>query len=169
MTGHNQVLYLIDANVLIEANQKYYPIDRVPQYWVWLIAKGNEHQIKIPLEIWQEIADSSKGTPLRDWVNETAVKDALILKEEVDRDIFNDVINKGYASDLTEEELDQTGCDPFLIAYAMMGDDRTVVTKEVSRKTKERGNRKIPDVCSDLNLKCIDDFKLNNTLNFTIL
>ena len=30
------MLYLLDANVLITANNLYYPIDSVPEYWEWL-------------------------------------------------------------------------------------------------------------------------------------
>ncbi len=162
------MLYLIDANVLIQANQDYYPIDRVPQYWDWLIISGNNGQIKMPMEIWEEIANSAKGTALRDWVNETEVIDALILDEEVDTTIFNRVIDIGYASDLTEDEFEQAGRDPFLIAYAKMGNDRAVVTKECSKTTQKRGKRKVPDACNDLNVMCINDFKLYRDLNFRI-
>lgn len=47
------------------------------------------------------------------------------------------------------------GRDPFLIAYASVSADRVVVTKEVSKPSKQGANRKIPDVCNDLGVKCI--------------
>lgn len=31
------MLYLLDANVLITANRTYYPLERVPEYWAWLV------------------------------------------------------------------------------------------------------------------------------------
>ena len=34
------VLYLLDANVLIDANRDYYPIERVPEFWEWLAEMG---------------------------------------------------------------------------------------------------------------------------------
>lgn len=34
------MLYLLDANVLIRAHSDYYPIDRIPQFWEWLIREG---------------------------------------------------------------------------------------------------------------------------------
>ena len=37
--GRTSVLYLLDANVLIDANRDYYPIHRVPEFWDWLHAK----------------------------------------------------------------------------------------------------------------------------------
>ena len=30
-------LYLLDANVLIRAHEDYYPVDRIPPFWTWLI------------------------------------------------------------------------------------------------------------------------------------
>ena len=31
-------LYLMDANVLIRAHADYYPLDRLPQFWAWLLS-----------------------------------------------------------------------------------------------------------------------------------
>ena len=50
------MLYLLDANVLIRAHGDYYPIDRVPPFWNWLIAEGEAGHVKIPFEIYDEIA-----------------------------------------------------------------------------------------------------------------
>jgi hypothetical protein len=33
----SSLLFLLDANVLINANRDYYPIDRVPELWEWLV------------------------------------------------------------------------------------------------------------------------------------
>ena len=49
------VLYLLDANVLIDANRDYYPIERVPEFWDWLVEMGELGRVKIPLEIYEEI------------------------------------------------------------------------------------------------------------------
>lgn len=35
------MLYLLDANVLIDANRDYYPISRVPEFWDWLVHLGH--------------------------------------------------------------------------------------------------------------------------------
>ena len=49
-------MYLLDANVLIRADADFYPLERIPQFWEWLIEMGNSDQVKLPLEIYQEIA-----------------------------------------------------------------------------------------------------------------
>ena len=159
------MLFLIDANVLIRAHEDYYPIDRVPQFWQWLEQEARVNRLKMPLEIFSEIADS-KG-PLRDWICGPEVKKALVLDEEADQDLLDEVLTEGYGEDLTEVDLEKIGSDAFLIAYALAKRDRVVVTKETSRPKKVRGNRKIPDVCKTLNVGCINDFELYRRLNFS--
>ena len=43
------MLYLLDANVPITANNTYYPIEQVPEFWGWLQHQGQQGNIKIPL------------------------------------------------------------------------------------------------------------------------
>lgn len=49
------MLYLLDANVLIDANRDYYPLGRVDEFWEWLIHHGEQGNIKIPIEIYEEL------------------------------------------------------------------------------------------------------------------
>ena len=49
------VLYLLDANVLIDANRDCYPIARVPEFCDWLLEMGRLGRIRIPLEIYEEV------------------------------------------------------------------------------------------------------------------
>jgi len=60
----------------------------------------------------------------------------------------------------------KVGQDPFRIAYALAEADRVVVTKEVSRPSKQRANRKVPDVCNDLGVRWMKDFDFFKILNF---
>jgi hypothetical protein len=41
------MLYLIDANSIIDAKDKYYVIGRVPEYWDWLLHHGNAGHLKV--------------------------------------------------------------------------------------------------------------------------
>ena len=160
------MLYLLDANVLIRAHEDFYPIDRVPQFWDWLEVEAKAGHIKMPFEIHDEIAISNG--PLKEWCVDSHIKDVLVLDEEVDQSIFQHVLEKGYAPDLTDAELDQIGRDPFLIAYALVGGPRTVVTKEVSRPSKTRARRKVPDVCTECGGTWMTDFALYRARNFHI-
>ncbi len=165
------VLYLIDSSVLITAKNTYYPIDRVPEFWSWLRHNGNEGYVKIPLEIWEEIEDGPKDgdkDALLAWLQEDGCKEALLLEEEADIDLVRRVTDEGYAVDLTDDEIEQMGRDPFLIAYAFAAPaERCVVTTEVSRPGRQRQNRHIPDVCNTLGIPCCDTFQLIRTLGFS--
>ena len=157
--------YLLDANVFIRANADYYPIERVPQFWDWLLVQAIAGAVKAPLEILDEVhATGDFGK----WMDQKEVREALALNEEVDPAIFNSVLNSAYAPDLDDTELEEIGRDPFLPAFAMMGKDRTVVTKEVSRPSKLRGRRKLPDACTIMNVRWITDFSFYRELDFRI-
>lgn len=120
----------------------------------------------MPFEIYDEIA-RARGL-LRDWVVKPEIKDCLILNEEVDKALFNQVLNRAYASDLTDDEMEQVGRDPFLIAYALMKEKLSIVTKEVSKPSRERGNRKIPDACDIMGISWMTDFEFYRQRKFRI-
>ena len=159
------MLYLLDANVLIDASRDYYPLRRVPEFWDWLIDRATQGQVKIPLEIFEEIL-AGRDDDLTRWLNDN--RDELLLDENVERTLVARVTAQGYAPDLTEEEVERVGRDPFLIAYAL-GDpeQRTVVTTEVSKPKKQRANRHIPDVCDDLDVLHCNTYQFIEDLDFT--
>jgi hypothetical protein len=159
-------LHLLDANVLIRAHEDYYPIDRIPQFWSWLLEMADAMTIKLPIQIYNEVAPS-RGM-LADWLRQPLVKEALVLAEPTDLARVQHVVTRGYASDLTDIEIEEIGQDPFLIAAALGGTDRIVVTREASKPTAQRANRRIPDVCRTFGLLTITDFALYRKLDFAI-
>ena len=158
------MLYLLDANVLIRAHEDYYGIDQVPQFWDWLLMSALNGMVKMPFEIHDEIAISNG--PLKDWITTADVKKALILEEEVKRDLVDRVLGEGYAPDLTDSEIEKIGRDPFLVAYALVQAGRIVVTKEVSKPSKQRANRKLPDVCARVGVPWMKDFDFFKVAGF---
>jgi hypothetical protein len=161
------MLYLLDANVLITAQNSYYPIDQVPEFWEWLCYQGTQDKVKIPLEIMEEMrAGSKQGDSLLDWIKNPSIKSALLLKNEPIATLVQRVVYEGYAPDLTDIDIEQLGCDPFLIAYALSDSDRCIVTTEVSKPSKKRQNRKVPDVCQTFSIPWLDPFKFNRSLGF---
>ena len=121
--------------------------------------------MKIPLEMYEEIL-AGKDDDLTRWLNDN--RDALLLDENVDEALVARVAYLGYAPDLSEEEVERIGRDPFLIAYALGNRaQRTVVTTEVSKPRKQRANRHIPDVCDDLGVFCCNTYHFIDVLDFT--
>jgi hypothetical protein len=161
------MLYLLDANISITANSTYYPIGQVPEFWDWLQYQGERGNVKIPLEIMEEILQGRDEDPLVEWIKKPEVQAALLSGEAVDAALVQRAV-EAYAPDLTDDELDVIGRDPFLIAYALVAPgNRCVVTTEVSKPTATRKNRKVPDVCRDLGVQSCGPFQLNRDLGFS--
>lgn len=166
------MLYLLDANTLIDANRDYYPIDRVPEFWEWLVFQGNQGTIKIPTEIYEEFADfkdhDGKKDALASWWEQEEVGAALKLKEEAKQDMVAKIMYEGYIADPTDIQLKKIGRDPFLISYALRDlENRVIVTTENSEPSRIEANRKIPDVCGDFKIQCINTYQMIKDNNFS--
>lgn len=160
------MLYLLDADTLIKADRTYYPLQRFPVFWEWLLYHSEIGKVKIPQEQYDEVV-VGKGD-LVDWLSDKAKKDALLLPGVVNPQLVSTVIEQGYAPDLDETELQTVGQDPFLIAYGLVSiADRTIVSFETSAPAKQRANKKVPDVCASFGIKCITLFDLIQALDFT--
>ena len=157
------MLYLLDANVLIDARRDYYPPDRVPQFWQWLVDMGTQGRVRIPREIFDDIVRGNDE--LVDWLKRH--KPSLVLDEYAPRELVAYVTEQGYARDLADDEIEKIGSDAFLIAHALAdAGNRCVVTTESSKPSRTRANRHVPDVCRDLDVDCIDTFQLIRRLDF---
>ena len=157
--------YLLDANVLIDANRDYYPIERVPEFWQWLLHHARSDRVKMPAEIHDEVKRGNDD--LAQWVKEREIRDALLLDAEARPADMQRAIRRGYAPDLTDTEFDKLGRDPFLIAYALRDAARhCIVTTEVSKPNKIRANRHLPDAAERLGIETCNTFELTRRLDF---
>jgi len=50
------LIYLLDANVLIDAERDYYTMERVPEFWDWLLHLADSGQAKLPIEVFEELS-----------------------------------------------------------------------------------------------------------------
>lgn len=161
------LLYLLDANVLIDANRDYYPIERVPEFWDWLAEMGQLGLVKVARENYEEVVPPSPSRPdaLVVWLR--LHEDVMVLDEQVNVGLVAHVVEHGYGHDLTEAEIQKLGRDPFLIAYALADiAERCIVTTEHSKPKQIRANRHVPDVSDVLNVPWCNTFDLIRNLNF---
>jgi hypothetical protein len=160
------MLYLLDANVLIDANRDYYPLDRVPEFWEWIAFQGSKGRVKLPIEIYEEVRAGTDG--LASWIRDARVREALLLDAEADPALVSRATANGYAPDLTESEIVKVGRDPFLISYALRDPSRhCIVTTETSKPRKTRANRHLPDAAGSLGVDTRNTFELTRELDFT--
>jgi hypothetical protein len=165
------LLYLLDANTLITAKNDYYGMDRVPEFWSWLVHQAGLENIKLPQEIYDELADKSTVKADRDelavWVDHSEIRPVILLGEEPDMDHVSRVTYNGYTPNPTDADLIKMGADPILVSYALRDiGNRTVVTTEGSRPSRRGANRHVPDVCEVLGVRCINTFQLLKELDF---
>lgn len=138
----------------------------MPEYWDWLIHQGEQGHVKIPVEIYEEFKLGKKDA-LAAWAKEKETEAALRIDEEVDIELVQQVTEQGYAPDLNDIEIEKIGRDPFLIAYAFAdSNNRIVVTTEVSKPSRQRANRHVPDVCNQFGVRSISAYQLGHTLEF---
>ena len=132
--------------------------------------QGEAGNIKMPIETFEEVKDGSNDADkdlLFAWVQDDAHKAAILFDGDVEPQLVQQVTGQ-YAPDLTDDELEAIGRDPFLIAHALADPgNRCVVTTEVSKPTWKRQNRKIPDVCRDVGVQCCDTFAMLRALQFS--
>jgi hypothetical protein len=160
------MLYLLDANVLIDANRDYYPIERVPEFWSWLEELGRRGVVKIPLETYDEIRVGSDA--LATWSKQTETEEALLFDEEAVLALVQRATEEGYGRNLTDVQLERIGRDPFLIAYCLVDPlGRCIVTTEGSRPRAQVHNRHLPDVCETFSIQCVHTYQLTRDLNFS--
>ena len=166
------MLYLLDANTLIDAKRDYYPIDRVPEFWDWLIFQGQQGKIKIPIEVYEEFSDTKDKDGEKDalatWADQVDVKDALLFEEEAEQDLVARITYGGYVANPTDDELKKIGRDPFLLSYALKDlENRCIVTTEASKPSRQGANRHVPDVCKYFKIRCINNFHMIKEMNFS--
>ena len=166
------MLYLLDANTLIDAKRDYYPISRVPEFWDWIIFQGRQGIIKIPIEVYEEFSDTKDKDGEKDelaiWAEHIEIRNSLLLDEEAEQDLVARITYGGYVANPTDDELEKIGRDPFLLSYALKDiDNRCIVTTESSKPSRTGANRHIPDVCKDFKIRCINNFQMIRELNFS--
>ncbi len=173
------MLFLLDTSVLIDAKNKYYPIDRIPQFWRWLLFHSQAGNLKLPPQVIEEVLgrDTPDDIPLDDLAEWVALnRTTLELPEELGHDNLIRTYDQGYGTPINDVRLSglfSEPADPFLIAYALASpDSRSVVTME-SVQTKgntlpKPENRKITLVCDLLGIQHLNTFRLIRELNFRI-
>ena len=159
------MLYLLDANVLIDAHRDYYSLDRVPEFWAWLEHLGEKGSVKVAVEIYEEVKGGKDA--LARWIRQPSVVEALVHQATVVPALVARVVSEGYAPDLTDDEILKVGRDPFLLAYALAYPaEHCIVTTEVSKPSRRRANRHLPDVAGSFGIQWCTTFDLARRLDF---
>lgn len=150
--------YCLDANVLIQAWQKYYNPKFCPDYWNILIELGKNEKIFIPELVYEEIVRTEDD--LSKWLKASKIPIAKI-SEPVTKHIRK--ILEGHPL-LVDNTKARSLADPWVIAHALY-ENATVVTKEEKVTALNSKKIKIPNVCDNVGIRWINDFQLIDELD----
>ncbi|GAA4236783.1 DUF4411 family protein [Actinomadura meridiana] len=155
-------MYLVDANVLIEAKNRYYAFDIAPGFWAWL---DRAHANSLACSI-DNVRDEliSGNDPLADWARDRRdffrPVDAIATAEL--KPLAQWATSRQYAPAAVNEFVGNTA-DYFLIAYAK-AHGHTVVTQERPQPTAKK-RVLIPDACVAMSVTTCDTFDMLRRTN----
>lgn len=151
--------FLLDANVFIEAKNRYYGFDILPPFWDWLDQKRIDDEISSVLPVYDEIQKGNDN--LASWVKDRKGPDWwLPVSDKEFQKEYIEIVSWVMAQDFTEPAKDAflAGADPWLIA-ASKALGASCVTHEkmdLLRKSKVL----IPVVSRQFNVSTLDTFEL---------
>ncbi len=152
-------VYVLDANVFIEASRRYYAFDLAPGFWSSLIQHAKDSRIISIDRIKQELERGKDE--LAEWVKHdfqeafASTHDADILDSY--RNIMSWVNSHSQFSDAAKADF-ASGADGWLIAFAQ-AKTCIVVTHEVPSADAKR-KVPIPNICMAFHVPFIDTFEM---------
>lgn len=155
-------MYLLDANVFIQAKNLHYRFSTFPCFWIWMEEARSLGHIASVSSIRSELITGKDE--LADWAKSANGEWFLDESDEETQKHYAAVANWVSGSGFKPQAVASflSGADPWLIAKAKTA-DAVVVTHEKS----EPGCKKrvpIPDVCQFFGVRCIDTFDLLEVL-----
>ncbi|MDV3251989.1 DUF4411 family protein [Devosia sp. BK] len=151
------MIYLLDANVFIEAKNRYYAFDIVPAFWTWMdnVVAQNVRTITM---VRDELM--VKDDPLGEWMRDRKDADwVLPVDDEATQLAFAEIVVELGNSSYLQPGIDKflSGADPWLIAKAKaLG--ATIVTHEVADE-HIRKRVPIPNLCGSRSIVCLNTFE----------
>lgn len=167
--------YLIDSNSLITPYRTYYQFDLIPSFWDWL-KQTYDNSLYLVDKVRDELchAQGINKDELQVWVENNClnISNPKIIYPNQDVEVlteYRNVLNHIYSSPFYTERSYREWtsfekADPWLIAIAKAY-GYTIVTMEEPNRNLSATNPtskepRIPDVCSQLDVECINLYEL---------
>jgi len=156
------VTYLLDANTYIQAKSLHYRMHIVPGFWDWLDQQFGYGQVGSIRSVYDELA--AGGDELSDWVKQRRHQ-FLAVDEEEAQAVFADIADYiATHSSYREPHVSSflAGADPWLVAKA-----KTIGAQVVTNEARVgAGSKKVkvPNICDQFQVACLDTYDLLDTL-----
>lgn len=158
------MIYLIDANILIQAKNLHYGMDFCPAFWEFIDKKAPSSSIASIEFVYNEIVDGADELAM--WIEDR--KDYihfLNLDDDDTQNKFIEIANYVNSNGFGQAHIDKflSGADPWLIAKASVL-DATIVTHEVLVNGHGIKKVKIPNICDAFGVKYTNPFEMIRNL-----
>lgn len=153
--------FCLDANVLIQAWQKYYSPKLCPDYWKVLDELGKQDRIFLPQMVYEEITRTEDD--LAAWLKQSNIPEYKIDGPVTEALRSIDPANSAHQG-LVDNTKARSLADPWVIAHAIT-EKATVVTKEEKITATNTAKIKIPNVCDNMKVRWINDYQFVEELN----
>ena len=140
--------YCIDTSSILHARIRAYPPEVFSALWSNLEQMIREGRLIASEEVYEELKRIDDET--HEWAKRHS--DMFVPTDEQVQTLAAEILER-YPR-LVDTRKNRSGADPFVIAAAR-AKDCVVVTNE-TRSTTPQKNPKIPNVCDDLRVECID-------------
>ena len=157
----NAHIYCLDANVLIQSWQKYYAPDLCPDYWDILNELGKQARIFIPEEVKNEIVVTDDPDKAEDDLSKWLKRSSIPIRKPTEKVIvcWQKILQADPSHKLLVDNIKgRSLADPWVISHAM-DMNATVVTKENVESAMNSKRIRIPNVCKNMGVRCIDYFE----------
>ena len=152
-------MFVLDANIFIEAARRYYAFDIAPRFWSGLIKNAEKNKLSSIDKVFDELSKGNDDlsnwakSDFKEFFEPTDIEQVLILYKEIfssaqDNKQYNTAAKNDFAK----------AADGWLIAYAKYK-EATIVTHEVFDKNR-KNKIQIPNICEDFNINYINTFEL---------
>ena len=159
MTGRSNPLYLLDANVFIEAHQRYYTFDICPGFWEWLSHRSTRSDIVSIDRVKTELV--GYGDALSDWVKSAPTDLFAQTGDQNVLDSYRQVmewVDQNPQFQPQAKSKFASGADGWLIAYARVHGNVLVTHEAYSPDAENRVP--IPNVCEEFRVCYMDTFEM---------
>lgn len=161
--------YLFDTNFFLDSDLRYYSHTFFGEFWDLVRHFGKKDNFKSIKKVKKELTQKD------DWISEFAqtLPHNFFIDETKYMESYAKVIKHSQTlnvGDLAKERFaDENKADAWLVAVALK-DKYTIVSNEKFIDDKERKNIKIPRICKELKIECMDIFSFieENNIEFGI-
>jgi hypothetical protein len=159
-------MFVLDANIFVEAHKRYYSFDIAPGFWQALKQKAEENLLISIDRIYSEIDKFGEDDELKTWAK-TEFKDYFISTDHIEiftaySEIMEWAINQSQYNKSAKSEFASVA-DSWLLAYAKAFNSTIVTHEEYKPEIKRK--IPIPNVCRAFDIPYINTFEMLRRLN----